>query len=374
MKVPLSHLRENSINIAAYIDDLIVFADSAEQCLEHCNTAILTLQKLGYVVNFQKSMLKPTQKIEHLGLILDSVNMTVSLNSDKHNNIIKLCKSMLGTENPTIRSVAKLIGTMISYLPGVEFGKMHYRQLEHCKIEALKYAKGNFNSNMILSKQAIEDIHWWIHNVKSQTSHIIKPTPTVFISTDSSGTMWGTVRDTHKTGGCWDKIEQQEHIYCLEIKAVLLVLQALCDDCIDKHIRVKSDNSTTVHYINEMGGSKSYKCNLTAIQIWQWAIERHIWLSIEHVAGALTQEADFESREGNNSGEWALSQITLKTIADIFKVTPTIDLFASRINFKVNKFVSWFADPLTFKTDIYFSNEIFYAYPPINCIQRFLQK
>ena len=123
-----------------------------------------------------------------------------------------------------------------------------------------------------------------------------------------------------------------------------------------------------------MGGSKSYKCNLTAILIWQWAIERHIWLSIEHVAGALTQEADFESRERNNSGEWALSQITLKTIADIFKVTPTIDLFASRINFKVNKFVSWFADPLTFKTDIYFSNEIFYSYPPIDCIQRFLQK
>ena len=55
MKVPLSHLRENGINIAAYIDDLIVFADSAEQCLEHCNTAILTLQKLGYVVNFQKA-------------------------------------------------------------------------------------------------------------------------------------------------------------------------------------------------------------------------------------------------------------------------------------------------------------------------------
>lgn len=93
--------------------------------------------------------------------------MTVSLNSDKHTNIIKLCKSMLGTENTTIRSVEKLNGTMISYLPGVEFGKMHYRQLEHCKIEALKYAKGNFNSNMILSKQAIEDIHWWIHNVKN---------------------------------------------------------------------------------------------------------------------------------------------------------------------------------------------------------------
>ena len=36
-----------------------------------------------------------------------------------------------------------------------------------------------------------------------------------------------------------------------------------------------------------------------------------------------------------------------------------------------------FADPLTFKTDTFlhsFSNEIFYAYPPINCIQRFLQK
>ena len=377
MKVPLSHLRENGVNIASYIDDIIIFADSANQCLEHCTTSILTLQKLGYVVNFEKSMLCPTQKIEHLGLVLDSVNMTVSLNDDKRSNIIKMCKNLLGADKHTIRTVAKLIGTMVSYLPGVEFGKLHYRQLEYDKIEALKKAKGNYECYMTLSKDAFNDIQWWIHNVRFQTNKIIKPAPTVVLSTDSSGTMWGAVRGTHKTGGCWDTAEQQEHINVLEIKAVLLGLQALCADCTDKHIRIRSDNTTTVHYINEMGGSRSYKCNLLAIQIWQWAIERQLWLSVEHVAGVLNQEADSESRDRNNSGEWALSQNVFENLSDIFKVTPTIDLFATRINFKINRFVSWFPDPQATLTDTFlhsFPNELFYAYPPINCVQRFLQK
>ena len=377
MKVPLSYLRENGITIAAYIDDLIIFADSAEQCEEHCNMTIYTLQRLGYIINFEKSMLNPSQKMEHLGLVLDSVNMTVSLNEDKCTNIIKMCKNMLCTENPTIRSVAKLVGTMISYLPGVEFGKMYYRQLEHCKINALKNANGNFDSTMTLSHEAINDIHWWIQKVKSQTYYIIKPYPSVFISTDSSGTMWGAVRDTQKTGGCWDTIEQAEHINCLEIKAVLLGLQALCSDCFNKHIRIKSDNQTTVSYINGMGGSKSHKCNMLAIHIWQWAIARHVWLSVEHIAGVLNQEADTESRDRNNSGEWALSQQIFDYILNFFEVIPTIDLFATRINFKIRKFVSWFPDPLAYKTNTFlhsFPNELFYAYPPINCIERFLQK
>ncbi len=59
--------------------------------------------------------------------------------------------------------------------------------------------------------------------------------------------------DNH-TGGLWNSQEQQHHINYLELKAVSLGLQSLCSDVTNKHIRILTDNTTTVAYINAMGG------------------------------------------------------------------------------------------------------------------------
>ena len=41
------------------------------------------LQLLGFVINFEKSQLNPTQKIQYLGFEIDSVRMTISLPEEK---------------------------------------------------------------------------------------------------------------------------------------------------------------------------------------------------------------------------------------------------------------------------------------------------
>ena len=43
-----------------------------------------------------------------------------------------------------IRDVAKVIGNLISSLPGFKYGALYYRNLEMDKVAALKLAKGNF--------------------------------------------------------------------------------------------------------------------------------------------------------------------------------------------------------------------------------------
>jgi hypothetical protein len=37
------------------------------------------LERLGFIVNYKKSMLTPTQSIPFLGFDLDSVNLTISI-------------------------------------------------------------------------------------------------------------------------------------------------------------------------------------------------------------------------------------------------------------------------------------------------------
>ena len=377
MKVPISHLREQGITVSAYIDDLIVIADSYEQCLEDSSSTVELLQKLGYVVNFEKSTLVPSQITEYLGVLINSQDMTVRLTTDKCNNIKKLCQDSLHNTNISIRDMAKLTGTMVSYLPGAELGKLHYRGLELCKNRALRLNKGNFDATMVLSDHAKQDILWWLYNVDKQLTHLIHPPPTHTITTDSSLKMWGAHTDVNECGGIWDNAEKTIHINTLETKAILLGLQALGNYFDSCHIRIQTDSKVAMAYINNKGGLVSRQCNSLALQIWEWAINRNCHLSAIHIAGKDNLKADYLSRNQDNSSEWSLDGGKLNRILTHFQFSPTIDLFASRINFKVDRYVAWQPDPGSLLTNTLmnvFENERFYAFPPFNLISKFLKK
>ena len=64
-----------------------------------------------------------------------------------------------------------------------------------------------------------------------------------------------------KTGGLWNVEEQAFHINYSELKAVLLGLKSLLGHVHGKHIRIQSDNTTTVAYVNNMGVIKSAECD-----------------------------------------------------------------------------------------------------------------
>ena len=52
-----------------------------------------------------------------------------------------------------------------------------------------------------------------------------------------------------------------------------------------KHIRIKSDNTTAISYINNMGGIVSDSCNHLSKTIWYYCINRKVWLSAVHIPG-----------------------------------------------------------------------------------------
>lgn len=70
-------------------------------------------------------------------------------------------------------------------------------------------------------------------------------------------------------------------------------LKFLCKNISCAHVQILSDNTTTVCYINAMGGSsKSRYCNKIAREIWYWCINKEIWLSAGHIAGSKNTVAD----------------------------------------------------------------------------------
>merc|ERR1711888_317015 len=55
IKAVLSYLRSFAIKIAAWLDDYLLAAKSAELVKEHTSFTLSTLQELGFVPNFEKS-------------------------------------------------------------------------------------------------------------------------------------------------------------------------------------------------------------------------------------------------------------------------------------------------------------------------------
>ena len=49
-----------------------------------------------------------------------------------------------------------------------------YRSLENRKIDALKISKGNFDSYMKLDQENLDDLNWWIQNIKGSCKNIVE--------------------------------------------------------------------------------------------------------------------------------------------------------------------------------------------------------
>ena len=89
-----------------------------------------------------------------------------------------------------------------------------------------------------------------------------------------------------------------------------------------------------------MGGVHLRECHAIAKDIWQWCIDKQIWLTAAHIPGTKNVEADRESRYFSDNKEWMIRSDIFQQITDLWE-EPSIDLFASRLNHQVSCYVSW---------------------------------
>ena len=379
LKPVFSYLRSQfGHTCLGYIDDSFYLEDSYTECEEATLRAIQLFVSLGFKIHPEKSVIIPTQILEFLGFILNSILMSVTLTNKKAVKILQLCqKFSLPNKRFTIREVASFLGTLVSSFPGVEFGPLHYRHIEVDKEANLKLNQGNFDSFMTLSHDSLEEIHWWSANILTASRRIFHNSPDVVVYTDASQMGWGAqIEHGNNTSGIWSKSGSSRHINYLELLAVKLAPSSLLDARNNIHVRVMSDNNTAVSYINSMGGCRSLECNSIAKDIWDWAIDKDIWLSAAHIPGSSNIDADQLSRNLNLDLEWMLSAPIFQRIVALFG-KPDIDLFASRLNAQVEDYVSWKPHPMAKFVDAFtinWSQFFFYAYPPFCLVSRCVQK
>ena len=358
-----------------YLDDSWLMGTSFEECSANVRDTAGLLTAAGFKINQKKSVPVPSQQVSFLGFCLDSVSMQISLPQEKIDTVLALCTELLQGNSFKIRFLAKFIGVLVSCLPAVKNAELYYRFLELNKLVALRTWKGDFDGITTLNKDAVTEVIWWRNNVHIAKDIITSP-PDLLIATDASLLGWGAVYNRQCSGGQWTAEEAKLHINILELKAILFGLKSFFPGVRDKHIRIQSDNSTAVAYVNNKGGVKSIDCHRQAKAIWEWALPRNINLSAEHLPGSDNTMADKASRIFDENTEWALDSTVYHKIQAHFTKFD-IDLFASRLNAKNNIYSSWKPDPNAAFVDAFTSNwndYTFYAFPPFSIVMKTLTK
>lgn len=376
MKPVFSHLRKLGHSIIAYIDDCLLQGDT---CLRNVDQTVEILDSLGLTIYPSKSVFQPSKQIVFLGFILDSEKMTASLTQEKANDVIHCCSNLMKKHEVCICDFAQVIGKLVACEPAVQHAPLFTKSLEHDKEYYLKIVKGDYNAKMIISNSSKQQLNWWIDNVLTSFKPISREPPIISLETDSSKVGGeGHVKGdkTKKTGVHWSYSEKQNNINYLELQAAFLTLQCFCSTLHNCNIQLFLDNTVAVAFLSYMGGKSHLRHELTR-KIWLWCIDRNIWLAVNHVPGAKNVIADELSRKLSMDTEWSLDYHVFPEICSMFG-KPSIDLFASRLNDKLLKYVSFLPGPTACAIDSFNMNLdcniLYYSFPPFSCIGRLLQK
>ncbi|XP_011685561.1 PREDICTED: uncharacterized protein LOC105448593 [Wasmannia auropunctata] len=231
---------------------------------------------------------------------------------------------------------------------------------------------------MIISSELEEDFRWWYNTLinPNQSNCILSGRFACEIFSDASLTGWGASSSLDRTHGWWSYEDKALHINVLELKAAFYALKCFASDRHDCEILLRIDNTTAIAYINRFGSIKYPSLSIFSKAIWQWCEVRNIWLFASYIASAENVIADEESRRLDSDTEWSLSSEAFQLIDFVFGPFD-LDLFASNINAKCDRFVSWIPDPESFVIDAFtldWGEFYFYAFPPFILLPRVLRK
>jgi hypothetical protein len=372
-----SYLRQLGHISVSHIDDSYLQGDDYDDCASNVLDTTKLFDSVGFVIHPDKSSLIPKQQMTILGFTINSVEMRVYPSKDKVAKIKALCTELIQNAAPTIRQVASVLGLLVSNFPAAQFGPLHFRDLDMDKTEALKLNKGNFDKHMKLSKASYDDLHWWVKSADSLFKPIGLSQPEVTLFTDASNQGWGGVLGKVTIGGRWTPSEATHHINFFEMLAVFFALKAFQTQLLGKHVCVRIDNMTAVSDIGKMGTSHSRNRNNLTREIWTWCIIHRVFLTTAHIPGKENEAADAESRKARDQTEWALDPEIFQQGTQRLGVKPVIDLFASRLNYKLKPFIAYQPDPEAEAVNAFtisWHSYLFYAFPPFSIIPLVLQK
>ena len=155
----LALLNYHGIRHVSYLDDMLLMNQCPHELKLQTSFVCKVLMYLGFLLNLEKSVVEPTQKITFLGFELNTKTRTISIPDDKLQGITQHCKSLLGQQSISLRAVAKVVGRLQATRLAITPGPLYYRGLQRL---LPREQVTNWEVKVSLSTHARADLTWWI--------------------------------------------------------------------------------------------------------------------------------------------------------------------------------------------------------------------
>ncbi|KAG0904742.1 hypothetical protein G6F33_012699 [Rhizopus arrhizus] len=156
----LHYFRSQGYRISAYLDDWILAANSKQLAIQQAQAVLALLQQLGWIVNYKKSVLTPTQQLEHLGFLLNTRTMMASLPLKKLRDIRRSIKQILDKPSrQTPRTVHSLTMRIQAATFAIFPARLYTRHLLYFKNQVVK-SDTDWDRLRPLDQASKEELRW----------------------------------------------------------------------------------------------------------------------------------------------------------------------------------------------------------------------
>ena len=294
-----------------YLDDFIVFGPTELECKRSMSILIDLLQELGFVVALRK-VVPPAQRVTYLGIVLDSVEMSLSLPPSKVDKLRSVLQSFENKVTCSVKDLQVLAGHLSHASTVVRGGRTFSRRV----INFLKHV--SFRASVVnIPEWFKEDIHWWLHFIEvfNGSAKMIRDIPEleVPVETDSSMTGFAAKWGSYWLLGVWHSpfppdYFPREHwanppFYCssdlninvLELWPIVCAAKRWGHLWKGRKVRVYTDNTQVLMMINT-GRSSNLDCMCWLRELFWLSFLLNFHIVSSHILSVDNVIPDFLSR------------------------------------------------------------------------------
>lgn len=143
-----------------YVDDYFLTSASAAECQDNMNRIQLLFTELGLTIATEKTV-GPTKKLVFLGILIDTQNMTMSLDTERISSIQQLLMEWTNKKTCSLRELQSLIGTLLWAANVVAHGRTFIQFLRAAELKHNEINNINDKNAIELNDDCRSDIRWW---------------------------------------------------------------------------------------------------------------------------------------------------------------------------------------------------------------------
>lgn len=157
LKLFIAFFHSQGLRTIIYLNDIRFFHSDPYALRTQTVWVIHWLQNLGFIINFPKSSIFPSQTIQFLRFKVDLLQAVLRLPASKILNIKKEFRKAVRADLIFLRTLARL-GLLFASIQVIFRGPLHYRVTQRLKAYYLRSHEHN--------PEVRSELHWGLHHLE----------------------------------------------------------------------------------------------------------------------------------------------------------------------------------------------------------------